>query len=90
MNQIRLQKTPEIAKVLSYLQSRYRILSEAEIIKVALSEKYQKEIEQAGEIPSQYFKQTLAKSQKSLKEGKGSPVFQTGEETVKWLEKQGI
>lgn len=43
MYQIRLNKTPEIEKVLDYLQSKYRILSEAEIIKVALSEKYNKE-----------------------------------------------
>jgi len=40
MNQIRLQKTPEIEKVLEYLKDKYRLLSEAEIIKVALSEKY--------------------------------------------------
>lgn len=43
MSQIRLNKTPEIEKVLTYLQSKYQILSEAEIIKVALSEKYNKE-----------------------------------------------
>ncbi len=43
MNQIRLQKTPEIEKVLEYLKDKYRLLSEAEIIKVALSEKYYNE-----------------------------------------------
>lgn len=45
MNQIRLNKTPEIEKVLTYLQGRYRILSEAEILKIALSEKYYREAE---------------------------------------------
>ena len=44
MNQIRLQKTPEIEKVLSYLRSKYSVLSEAEILKLALSEKYYREI----------------------------------------------
>ena len=42
------------------------------------------------EIPNEYFKQTLAKTRKNLKEGKGSPIFHTGEEAVKWLEDQGI
>lgn len=44
MNQIRIQKTPEIERVLSYLRSKYHILSEAEILKLALSEKYYREI----------------------------------------------
>ena len=42
------------------------------------------------EIPNEYFKRTLAKARKNWKEGKGSPVFKTGEEAVKWLEEQGI
>ncbi len=45
MQQIRLTKTTELEKVLSYLKNKYRLLSEAEIIKLALSEKYDKEIE---------------------------------------------
>ena len=43
MPQIRLNKTPELEEVLAYLRSKYRVLSEAEIIKVALAEKYAKE-----------------------------------------------
>ena len=43
MSQIRLNKTPELEEVLAYLRSKYRLLSEAEIIKVALAEKYAKE-----------------------------------------------
>lgn len=45
MQQIRLTKTPALEKVLNYLRRRYGLLSEAEIIKVALSEKYYKETE---------------------------------------------
>ena len=45
MQQIRLTKTSELEKVLSYLRDRYRLLSEAEIIKLALSEKYYREVE---------------------------------------------
>ncbi len=45
MSQIRLNKTPELKEVLAFLKSKYRVLSEAEIIKVALAEKYKKEME---------------------------------------------
>lgn len=44
MSQIRLNKTPELKEVLTFLQNKYRLLSEAEIIKVALAEKYSKEV----------------------------------------------
>src|SRR3989338_9005492 len=44
MNQIRLQKTPEIERVLVYLRGKYNVLSEAEILKLALSEKNYREI----------------------------------------------
>lgn len=44
MSQIRLNKTPELEEVLVFLRSKYRLLSEAEIIKVALAEKYSKEV----------------------------------------------
>lgn len=49
MPQIRLNKTPELEKVLIYLRSKYRLLSEAEIIKVVLSEKYYNELENSVE-----------------------------------------
>lgn len=57
MNQIRLNKTPQIEKVLSFLKNKYHLLSEAEIIKVALSEKYLKEaagIEKEEEMKKAY------------------------------------
>jgi len=44
MSQIRLNKTAELEEVLAFLKSKYRLLSEAEIIKVALAEKYSKEV----------------------------------------------
>src|SRR5689334_18827154 len=46
---IRLVRTPEVDRVLAYLQNKYNLLSEAEIIKLALSEKYKKEIEENSE-----------------------------------------
>lgn len=51
--QIRLTRTPDINKVLSFLRSKYQLLSEAEIIKVALSEKFNKEQEEVLEKEQQ-------------------------------------
>ncbi len=42
------------------------------------------------EIPNAYFKRTLKRARKNWKEGKGSPIFHSGEDAVKWLEEQGI
>ncbi len=51
MSQIRLNKTRELEEVLTFLRSKYRLLSEAEIIKVALAEKYKKEMRETEELP---------------------------------------
>lgn len=42
------------------------------------------------EIPNEYLIKTINKAEKDRKAGKGSPIFRTGEEAVKWLEEQGI
>ena len=42
------------------------------------------------EEPSDYLLSVMKQADKDLKAGKGSPVFETGEEAVAWLEKQGI
>lgn len=42
------------------------------------------------ETPSDYLITIIKKAEENLKHGKASPVFRTGEEAVKWLEKQGI
>lgn len=47
---IRLVRTPDIDKVISYLRNKYNLLSEAEIIKLALSKVYKEELkEEVGE-----------------------------------------
>lgn len=43
-----------------------------------------------GEEPSERLKQSMRQAEKDLKAGKASPTFNTGEEAVAWLEKQGI
>ena len=43
-----------------------------------------------AEYPSKYLIKTIKQAQKDRKEGKASPIFNTGEEAVKWLKEQGI
>lgn len=66
--QIRLSRTPNINRVLSYLRGKYELLSEAEIVKLALSEKYEKEQAEASDSEKdQQVRKTYAHL---MKEGK--------------------
>lgn len=49
-SQIRLSRTSDVNKVLAFLRGKYQLLSEADIIKLALSEKYVKEKREASEV----------------------------------------
>jgi hypothetical protein len=52
MQQIRITRTSDLDTVLAFLKDRYPLLSEAEIIKMALSSQYRKETQEghvAGE-----------------------------------------
>ena len=42
------------------------------------------------EEPSEYLIQTIKQALKDKRDGKASPVFNTGKEAVKWLEEQGL
>ena len=44
----------------------------------------------ATEEPSAYLIKAIKQADLARKAGKASPIFQTGEEAVKWLEEQGI
>lgn len=43
-----------------------------------------------NEKPRPYLIKVLKQAKANRKAGKGSPIFKTGEEAVKWLEEQGI
>jgi len=66
MQQVRLTKTAELEKVLSYLKDKYRLLSEAEIIKLALSEKYHRDLKpmEKEEDVKQLFKKITTEGRK--------------------------
>lgn len=42
------------------------------------------------EEPNEYLKSVMKQAEENWKKGKHSPVFRTGEESIDWLEKQGV
>jgi hypothetical protein len=46
MPQIRISRTKDLENVLSYFRDRYRLLSEADIVKMVLSDRYYEETKQ--------------------------------------------
>lgn len=82
MSQIRLNKTPELEEVLAFLRSKYRLLSEAEIIKVALAEKYSKEV--IIPLVDEETEKLIAKGLQDMKEGRYIDV-KTEEELDSYL-----
>ncbi len=84
MSQIRLNRTSELDEVLTYLKSKYRVLSEAEIIKVALAEKYKKELEATSYVDEETEK-LIATGLKDYKEGRYTELG-TNEDIDKYLD----
>ncbi len=82
MSQIRIHKTAELKEVLDFLRRKYRLLSEAEIIKVALAEKYSKETD----IPmvDEETEELIAKGLEDYKAGRYTDI-RTDEELDKYL-----
>ncbi len=83
MPQIRLNKTPELEEVLAFLRSKYRLLSEAEIIKVALAEKYSKEVNLP--LVSEETEKLIAQGIQDIKHGRYTELH-TEEEIDKYLD----
>jgi hypothetical protein len=72
MSQIRINKTEEIEDVLDFLRNKYHLLSEAEIIKVALAEKYANEF--TAPLVDEKTEKLIALGHQNLKEGKYTDV----------------
>lgn len=43
-----------------------------------------------NEEPSEYLISLMKKAKEDRRKGKGSPIFDNAEDSIKWLEKQGI
>ncbi len=83
MSQIRLNKTPELEEALAFLRSKYLLLSEAEIIKVALAEKYSKEIK--SPLVDEETEKLIAQGLEDYKNGRYT-VLRTDEDIEKHLD----
>ena len=81
---IRIAKTPEVDKVISYLRMKYALLSEAEIVKLALSEKYQKEMRDLPLVDEETEK-LIAKGLEDYKNGRYT-VLSSNEDIDKYLD----
>lgn len=84
MSQIRLNKTPELEEVLTFLRNKYRVLSEAEIIKVALAEKYSKERDDI-EYVDEETEEMIGKALEDFKAGR-YVTLRTDEEIDKYFD----
>ena len=80
---IRIARTPEVDKVISYLRIKYTLLSEAEIVKLALSEKYQKEMRNLPLVDNET-ERLIAKGIKDYKNGRYTAI-KTDEELHAYL-----
>jgi hypothetical protein len=89
MQQIRITRTADLYGVLSFLKERYPLLSEAEIIKMALSNQYHQETTRKNsreleETPNEYLRKSLQQSEEDVKAGKVIS-FKSGQEAVSYV-----
>lgn len=83
MSQIRLNKTPELDQVLAFFRSKYHLLSESEIIKVALAEKYSKEVDIS--FVDEETEKLIGKGLENIKKGRYTDI-KTEEELNNYLD----
>ena len=61
-----------------------------ELLELLIGKIAQKESKEVDETPNEYFKQAIKEAREARKQGKASPIFDTAEEMIAWLHKQGI
>jgi hypothetical protein len=92
MQQIRITRTANLNGVLSFLKERYPLLSEAEIIKMALSRQYYQEVthkdtKELDEIPNEYLRKSLEQSEEDIKAGRVLS-FASAKDALEYLDKE--
>ena len=61
-----------------------------ELLELLIGKIAQQERKELDETPNEYFKQAIKEAREARKQGKASPVFDTAEEMISWLHKQGV
>ena len=92
MQQIRITRTANLNGVLSFLKERYPLLSEAEIIKMALSRQYYREVthkdaKELDEIPNESLRKSLQQSEEDIKAGRVL-TFASAKDALEYLDKE--
>jgi len=90
---VQIPMSKELKEKAELISSDLGFSSLQEVIRVLLTKLSKKEFNlkvEEGEYPSKSLIRAMKQAEKDRKAGKGSPIFKTGEEAVKWLEEQGI
>ena len=92
MQQIRITRTADLNSVLSFLKERYPLLSEAEIIKMALSKQYyqeaaHREVKELDEVPNARLRKSLQQSEEDIKAGRVLS-FVSAKDALEYLDKE--
>jgi hypothetical protein len=61
-----------------------------ELLELLIGKVAQKEGKELNETPNEYFKQAIKEAREAREQGNASPIFDTAEEMIAWLHKQGI
>ncbi len=86
MSQIRITKTQEIEEILKILKRRFRLLSDAEIIKMILSKFYYEETHDKGvRFMTREEEQSVGMSMEEIREDKSFKG--NAKEAMEWIRK---
>ena len=61
-----------------------------ELLELLIGKIAQQEKKEVDETPNGYFKQAMKEAREARKQGKASPIFDTAEDMIAWLHKQGV
>jgi hypothetical protein len=83
-----MQQTTVSHDQLNRIENRLQRVTE--LLELLIGKIAQKEGKELNETPNEYFKQAIKAAREARKQGKASPIFDTAEEMIAWLHKQGI
>ena len=83
-----MQQTISSQDQLNRIENRLQRVTE--LLELLIRKIAQKESKEVDETPNEYFKQAIKEAREARKQGKASPIFDTAEEMIAWLHKQGV
>ena len=83
-----MQQTISSQDQLNRIENRLQRVTE--LLELLIGKIAQQERKEVDETPNEYFKQAIKEAREARKQGKASPIFDTAEEMIAWLHKQGV